>query len=121
MSLDHTPTKPRSEFSEFLPPAPLAATAEVRFTPRNSFGVVDHYVIRPSGAQVYVPMRLIVSSRGCELLFTLFREPQMSDQQFAAAARFGQSEIFVRKVTAHFPSRLDPVSTPGAITNSQTL
>lgn len=43
---------------------------KVRFTPRNSFGVVDHYVIRPSGERVYVPMRLIVSGQGCELLFT---------------------------------------------------
>ena len=40
-------------------------TVQVRFTPRNSFGIVDHYVNRPSGAQVYVPMRLIVSGQGC--------------------------------------------------------
>jgi hypothetical protein len=63
-------------------------TIEVEFTPRNRFGVVDHTVKRPSGAQVYVPMRLIVSGTGCELLFTLFREPQMSDQQFAADAAY---------------------------------
>jgi hypothetical protein len=68
-------------------------TVEVRFTPRNSFGIVDHYVIRPSGAQVYVPMRLIVSGQGCELLFTLFREPQMSDQQFAADAGYVQRDL----------------------------
>ncbi|HEY2467786.1 MAG TPA: hypothetical protein VGI45_08080 [Terracidiphilus sp.] len=68
-------------------------TVEVRFTPRNSFGIVDHYVIRPSGAQVYVPMRLIVSGQGCELLFTLFREPQMSDQQFAADLGYVQRDL----------------------------
>jgi hypothetical protein len=66
---------------------------KVRFTPRNSFGVVDHYVIRPSGERVYVPMRLIVSGQGCELLFTLFREPQMSDQQFAADAGYMQRDL----------------------------
>ncbi|MBV9265518.1 MAG: hypothetical protein JO061_05040, partial [Acidobacteriaceae bacterium] len=46
---------------------------EVRFTPRNDFGVVDHTVIRPSGATIYVPMRLIINGNRCELLFTLFR------------------------------------------------
>lgn len=66
---------------------------KVRFTPRNSFGVVDHYVIRPSGERVYVPMRLIVSGQGCELLFTLFRDPQMSDQQFAADAGYMQRDL----------------------------
>ena len=68
-------------------------TIEVQFTPRNPFGVVDHTVKRPSGAQVYVPMRLIVSGQGCELLFTLFREPQMSDQQFASDAGYVQRDL----------------------------
>ena len=66
---------------------------QVRFTPRNRFGIVDHYVIRPSGAQVYVPMRLIVSGQGCELLFTLFRGLQVSDQQFAADAGYVQRDL----------------------------
>ena len=38
-------------------------------------------------------MRLIVSGRGCELLFTLFREPQMSDQRFAADAGYVQQDL----------------------------
>ena len=42
---------------------------------------------------MYVPMRLIVSGQGCELLFTLFREPQMSDQQFAADAGYMQRDL----------------------------
>ena len=67
--------------------------ARVQFTPRNNFGVVDHTVIRPSGQRVYVPMRLIANSSGCELLFTLFREPNMSDAQFASAAGFVQRDL----------------------------
>jgi hypothetical protein len=58
--------------------------ARAQFTTRNSFGVVDHTVIRPSGQRVYIPMRLIANGSGCELLFTLFREPNMSDAQFAS-------------------------------------
>ena len=67
--------------------------AMVQFTPRNSFGVVDHTVIRPSGQRVYVPMRLIANSSGCELLFTLFREPNVSDAQFASDAGFVQRDL----------------------------
>ena len=69
------------------------AVATVQFTPRNNFGVVDHSVIRPSGQRVYVPMRLIANSSGCELLFTLFREPNMSDAQFASSAGFVERDL----------------------------
>ena len=68
-------------------------SAKVRFTPRNNFGVVDHTVIRSSGQRVYVPMRLIVNGSGCELLFTLFREPNMSDTQFDSDAEFVQRDL----------------------------
>ena len=67
--------------------------ARVQFTARNNFGVVDHTVIRASGQRVYVPMRLIANSSGCELLFTLFREPNMSDAQFASDAGFVQRDL----------------------------
>jgi hypothetical protein len=67
--------------------------ARVEFTARNSFGIVDHTVIRPSGQRVYVPMRLIANGSGCELLFTLFREPDMSDTRFASDAAFVERDL----------------------------
>ena len=67
--------------------------ARVQFTPQNSFGVVDHTVIRPSGQRVYVPMRLLENGSGCELLFTLFREPSISDAQFASDAAFVEQDL----------------------------
>lgn len=66
---------------------------KVLFTAWNSFGVVDHTVVRPSGQRVYVPMRLIVNGKGCELLFTLYREPNMSDERFASDAGFVQRDL----------------------------
>jgi hypothetical protein len=54
---------------------------------------MDHTVIRPSGQRVYIPMRLIVNGSGCELLFTLFREPMMSEAQFASDAGFVQRDL----------------------------
>jgi hypothetical protein len=71
----------------------MADSDRVQFTPRNSFGVVDHTVIRPSGQSVYVPMRLIANGSGCELLFTLFREPNMSDARFASDAGFVERDL----------------------------
>lgn len=68
-------------------------TLKVRFTARNPYGVLDHTVIRPSGAQVRVPMRLITNGRGCELLFTLFREPDITDERYNGDANFVQSDL----------------------------
>lgn len=70
---------------------------KVRFTPRNSLGVVDHYVRRPSGVEVYVPMRVITNGTGSELLFTLFREPGMSDERFAADLEFVRKDLSLLK------------------------
>ena len=66
---------------------------KVLFTPRNRYGVVDHTVIRPSGAKVYVPMRLITNGSGCELLFTLFRETGVTDERYNADADFVQRDL----------------------------
>jgi len=54
----------------------------VSFAPRNEFGVVDHHVTTPSGETVYVPMRVIADGAGSELVFTIRREPEMSDEDF---------------------------------------
>lgn len=56
----------------------------VRFTAANAFGVLDHDVVLPNGESVHIPMRAIANGDGCEILFTLFRLPPMSDQKFAA-------------------------------------
>jgi len=66
---------------------------KVRFTPRNSFGVLDHYVVRSTKPEVYVPMRLIANADGCELLFTLFREPGMTDDRYAGDMEFVKKDL----------------------------
>jgi hypothetical protein len=55
----------------------------LRFTPENAFGICDHTVVLPDGGQVYVPMRVVANADGAEVLFTLFRQPDMSDAVFA--------------------------------------
>lgn len=59
-------------------------TARIRFAPRNDLGVMDHDVTPASGITVHNPMRVMPHGDGAEMLFTLFRQPGMSDEQFAA-------------------------------------
>ena len=60
--------------------------ARVRFTPRNDFGVLDHWVTLPSEQTVYIPLRVIANGNGAEVTLTLIRQPQMSDADFARDA-----------------------------------
>lgn len=55
---------------------------KIKFAEKNTYGVMDHYVTLPSGEIFYNPMRVIKNANGCEVIFTLFRSPQMSDEMF---------------------------------------
>lgn len=54
----------------------------VAFAPRNDFGVLDHHVTLPSGETFYNPMRVTADDSGCEVVFSLRRQPGMSDEDF---------------------------------------
>ncbi|MCE8427603.1 MAG: hypothetical protein J5U19_04320 [Candidatus Methanoperedens sp.] len=59
---------------------------KVKFADKNKFGVLDHEVTLPSGAKFYNPMRVFPNNDGSELIFTLYMQPDMSDQMFAEDA-----------------------------------
>jgi hypothetical protein len=69
----------------------------VSFSERNSFGVLDHSVTLPQGTSVYVPLRVLPRERGCELELTLFRQPGMSDEKFAADAEWVMRDLRAAK------------------------
>ena len=52
----------------------------VRFTPRNDFGVLDHFVSLPTGVQIDIPLRVVANGNGSEVIFTLFLTPEMTDE-----------------------------------------
>lgn len=56
---------------------------KVRFVEKNNFGVLDHYVTPAPGVEVYVPMRVLSNGSGSEVIFTLFRLSEMSDEKYA--------------------------------------
>jgi len=59
---------------------------KVEFAGKNNFGVLDHDVTLPSGAKVYNPMRVFPNNDGSELIFTLYRRPDISEQMFTEDA-----------------------------------
>jgi hypothetical protein len=65
----------------------------VHFTPRNPYGVLDHRVITGKGDEIAIPMRVIPNGDGADVLFTLFRTPNMSDAQFAADAQWVERDL----------------------------
>jgi hypothetical protein len=58
----------------------------VSFVDRNVWGVLDHVVTLPSGDSVYNPLRVIPYGDASEVVFTLRRQPGMTDEQFRADA-----------------------------------
>lgn len=70
----------------------------VRFTDRNRFGVVDHYVTVAPGVEIYVPLRVIANATGSEVLLTLFRQPGMTDEQFAADRQLVEQDLQTLKM-----------------------
>ncbi len=60
----------------------------VRFTPHNPYGVMDHVVDTGTGPAIVVPLRVIANGAGAEVMLTLFRQPDMDDERFAADARW---------------------------------
>lgn len=60
--------------------------ATVRFSTRNDYGVIDHWVQLPDKPEIYIPLRMIANGGATEVELVLFRLPEMTDEQFEADA-----------------------------------
>ncbi len=49
---------------------------------------MDHFVETGDGREVHVPLRVIENGDGAEVMLTLFRQPGMSDEDFARDAKW---------------------------------
>jgi len=58
----------------------------LRFAPDNDLGVLDHVVTLESGQQVRIPARVVANEdeAGSELMFTVFRQKEMTDDAYEA-------------------------------------
>jgi len=57
---------------------------EVRFAPANEYGVADHDVVLPDGTVVTNPMRVLADGETCEVVFSLRRDPDVTDAAYDA-------------------------------------
>jgi hypothetical protein len=65
----------------------------IAFVPDNEFGVLDHRVTVAPGVEILNPMRVVPNGTGCEVLFTLFQQPSMSDEQFERDAGMVERDL----------------------------
>jgi hypothetical protein len=82
----------RKQGSDWLVDTPQGPM-KVRFADQNRFGVMDHTVTTPAGLEVYVPMRVLANGPGSEVIFTLFRLPDMSDERYAEDMRLVERDL----------------------------
>ena len=68
---------------EWVADSPLGRVV-VAFVAPNDLGVADHDVTLPSGQTVRNPMRVVVNGDGCDVVFSVRRQPGMSADDFSA-------------------------------------
>lgn len=56
----------------------------IRFSPHNPYGVMDHWVKQGDGPPIHVPLRVVQNGSGAEVMLTLYRQPGITDETFAA-------------------------------------
>ncbi len=74
-----------------------AGAVELRFAPPNGYGVLDHVVTLPDGTEVDVPVRVVANGAGAEVMFTLFRQPAMSEADFERDAGLVAADLAALK------------------------
>lgn len=66
---------------------------KIKFAESNKFGIMDHHVTLPDGSVNFNPFRVFKNSESSEVVFTLFRLPHMSDQDFQGDAEMITSDL----------------------------
>lgn len=67
-------------------------TITIQFAEKNSFGVVDH-LVRVGDQTFDNPMRVLKNESGSEVMFTLYRRPEMDDKAFEADAKQIETDL----------------------------
>lgn len=70
---------------DWIAESPEGSAICIRFSPPNDFGVLDHIVIA-EGRGTRNAMRVIANGTGAEVMFTLLRAPEMTEDAFEADA-----------------------------------
>lgn len=66
---------------------------EIELSPENEFGILDHEVKLPDGTKVYNPLRIIENGKGSEVIFTLFKMPNKTEEEFNADSNLVKADL----------------------------
>ncbi len=77
---------------EWIADSPMGKV-KIKFVESNKFGVVDHDVTLESGIAFHNPMRVLSNKNGCEVIFTLFRQAEMTEEKFTTDADWIKKDL----------------------------
>jgi len=77
---------------EWIADGPLGQVKVVLSEP-NDFRVLDHDVTLPSGASVHNALRVLPNGGGSEVVFSVFRQPGTTDQDFLEDTRAVERDL----------------------------
>lgn len=83
---------------EWIADSPMGKV-KIKFAESNKFGVVDHDVTLDSGITFHNPMRVLPNKNGCEVIFTLFRQADMTEEKFTTDADLVKRDLEKLKAT----------------------
>lgn len=81
---------------EWIADAPMGKI-KIRMAEKNAYGVLDHDVILESGIKVHNPMRVVPNGGGSEIVFSLIRQPDMTDEKFSEDAKWVEKDLGILK------------------------
>lgn len=82
----------RNEGGRWIADSPMGVV-EVRFLEGSEFGVLDHDVVFPDGTVVHNPLRVLRNGDGSEVVFTLYRLPNMTDDDYERDAALVRRDL----------------------------
>lgn len=82
----------RREGDHWVTDSPMG-TVRVRFVGAVGLGILDHDVTLPDGTVVHNPLRVLRNGTGSEVVFTLYRRPGLSDEEFEQDAAMVRADL----------------------------
>lgn len=70
---------------------------KVVFARANDFGVIDHDVTLENGKTFHNPLRVLKNQKGSEVVFTLYRDPSVTDQEYERDAGMVKKDLLKLK------------------------
>ncbi len=77
---------------EWIADSPMGKV-KIKFAESNKFGVADHDVTLESGITFHNPMRVLPNKNGSEVVFTLFRQADMTEEKFTTDADWIKKDL----------------------------